>query len=336
MACALSQRPVVAETFFRAARDVNALRGPCPLSTASTRADEARRAAQFGDILCVTGRRHFEAVADHAVAPTRTAEARTAAQFSDIVSVTGRRHYEAGSHVAASNQERSRACSGRRHFEQNHASLSPCEVLPDTSDSYDASIFVNSHPRRFFDNTTKAEHYARLLGRTRHTTGAVAAYEEPAVLELKAGERLPLAFRRVLSAMMPSARDPDLTPELAEQQGAAVGSEVLRRLVLRTPCGSRATLSPGTSRCEAAPGCMGSSSPKTHFRDLWPTPRMKQQRTPRLAHRELEPVPSTDAEGRSRPDEGFLRPSQAERLPTLLTSRWERLAAPAPKHDKVA
>lgn len=176
----------------------------------ATLAEVHRRAASYGDIVDISGKKRFPKMPSDPAGQKPSVED----QAFDVDGQPRRcRAAVAG-------------CRGRV----------ACGILPADAESYDVLL----RRRAFFDGPVHAEHYARLLGRP-----GVGPKEEDRLVppscsalgDLEEGQ-LPLHVRRVLEALLPGKSDAALRglhPEVFDRVCAQVEDMVLERLYARAP-----------------------------------------------------------------------------------------------------
>lgn len=160
------------------------------------------------------------------------------------------------------------------------------EILPTGSETYDLPA-NGQRNRHYFDQTVKAKYYAELIGRS-----PSPGDHSPDRSSQGAGDRgLPLAFRRVLSATLPTSLDHDFSRLAAEQIKATVEAKVRRRYCRSSKEPRRRNGTHETGRCDLE-------------QLVWPQTHLQQQGPSRPAPNSApqQPHPVCGGGGRLRAD----------------------------------
>jgi len=273
----------------------------------AARADAGRRAAIYGDIDSLMSRRHFKHEGkDVLVAKADSSRSQRQVE-QDVVGRSSNAAKNRGKkHVKTQDSARLRQIlSPPSTSEQPTVTTRSSGILPDTSNSFDASKFVRHRSRHYFDETVRASRYAELIGRAEQQPDLAALPEGG--LEPVEGAA-PLSVRRVISALLPSPRNPNVAREARRRYAAEVESKVQ---------------------------CLLASSGNTRF-SPWQPDETEERAVCSPQPWELSPAVAegSSGAGQGRPDGGPCEPvsevpspPRAGPLPTLLTSRpaWERL-----------
>lgn len=165
----------------------------------ASRAEVGRRAADYGDIVDIPGKRHFPSSPPSKVcvaeegpwAPDATPEVADIQRRRRTAKVPGR------------------------------ADKVAVGVLPFDAESYDTKS-----RRQFFDGQGHADRYADLLGRPERYKGKAAKAVARQQAEVP---QLPLSIRRALEAALPGASDPHFPQDVNNRIRAQVEAQVLQR-----------------------------------------------------------------------------------------------------------